>query len=325
MPLALRAAALVFAARAAFPQAPAAAPATPSFEVAAIKPAVLPTGPQLRSGQVHIGMRVNAARVDIGNFSLSDLVRVAFRVKAWQISGPSWMSSERFDIQATLPQGATEAQVPEMLQVLLAERFGLVSHRENKEHPVYALVVGKNGHKLKESPPDEPAAPASDAPSRVVTLGVGNDQVRVTGRPDSAGGLVLSGGQAGTTRVTMGPGGTLHLEASKMALSGLADMLSRFVDRPVIDMTGLKGTWQVALDLSMEDLRSMARSAGLRMAGAGPVAGPEGARQPADAASDPSGATIFSALGQAGLKLEPRKMPVETIVIDRLEKSPTEN
>ncbi len=116
-----------------------------------------------------------------------------------------------------------------------------------------------------------------------------------------------------------------------MTMEALADVLSRFLDRPVVDQTELKGNYQVALDLSMEDLRNVARKMGVASAGAGPATAaaptaPAGeASRPADAASDPSGGSIFSNVQQLGLKLEPRKAPVALIVVDKLEKTPTEN
>jgi uncharacterized protein (TIGR03435 family) len=292
---------------------------TATFEVASVKPAAPLDRSQILSGQMHVGMKIDAARVDIGFMSLAELIRVAYRVKPYQISGPDWMASERFDVLAKLPEGASREQVPEMLQALLAERFKLTVHRESKEHAVYALVVGKNGPKLKESPPDADAPAGGGAPAAADDA---NPQVRVSGRGENTQ-VSISGGQIGTAHMSMGPGGTMHLEAPKMNMAAFADTLSRFFDRPVVDLTELKGTYQVALDLSMEDLRNAARSAGLMGLGMG--GGRDGARPPSDAASDPGGLSIFAAVQQLGLKLEPRKAPLDLIVIDHLEKTPTEN
>ena len=286
---------------------------TATFEVASVKPAAPLDRSQILSGQMHVGMKIDAARVDIGSMSLADLIRVAYRVKPYQISGPDWMASERFDVLAKLPEGASSGQVPEMLQALLAERFKLTVHRESKEHAVYALVVGKSGPKLKESAPD------ADAPAETNDA---NPQVRVSGRGENTQ-VSISGGQIGTAHMSMGPGGTMHLESPKMNMAAFADTLSRFFDRPVVDLTELKGTYQVALDLSMEDLRNAARSFGVMAPGVG--GGRGGARSPADAASDPAGLSIFAAVQQLGLKLDPRKTPLDLIVIDHLEKTPTEN
>ncbi len=115
----------------------------------------------------------------------------------------------------------------------------------------------------------------------------------------------------------------MHLEMEKITMAKLAEALSRFVDRPVVDKTELKGNYQVALDLTMADLMSAARSAGMAMPGAAPVSGDAG-KLPSDAASDPSG-SIFKSVAQLGLKLEPRKAPVDRIVVDHIEKTPTEN
>ena len=291
-------------------------PPAPAFEVASVKPAAPLGRGQLLSGQTHIGMTIDAARVDIGSMSLADLIRVAYRVKPYQVSGPDWMASGRFDVLAKLPEGASREQVPEMLQALLAERFKLTVHRESKEQAVYALVVGKNGPKLKESPPDADAPAAPAAPDNV------NPQVRVTGRGENTS-VSITGGGIGTAHMSMGSNGTMRLEAPKMTMAALADSLSRFFDRPVVDLTELKGSYQVALDLSMGDLLNAARSAGFMAPGMG--GGRDGARPPADAASDPAGTSIFAAVQQLGLKLEPRKAPIDLVVVDRLEKNPTEN
>jgi uncharacterized protein (TIGR03435 family) len=306
---------LVLAAGAALGQMPTPGPA---FEVASVKPAAPLDASKVMSGQMHVGMRMDAARVDIGSMSLADLIRVAYRVKPYQVSGPDWMASERFDVLAKLPEGASREQVPEMLQALLAERFKLTVHRESKQDAVYALVVGKSGPKLKESAPDADA-PAGGAPIAGYDA---NPQVRVSGRGENTQ-VSISGGQIGTAHMSVGPSGTMHLEAPKITMAALADTLSRFFDRPVVDLTELKGNYQVAMDLSMEDLRNAARNFGVMAPGVG--GGRAGVGQPVDAASDPGGLSIFAAVQQLGLKLEPRKTPIDLIVIDHLEKSPTEN
>jgi uncharacterized protein (TIGR03435 family) len=301
---------------AAFAQTPATSPA---FEVASIKLAPPLNPADVAAGKLHVGVTIDGARIDIGFLSLADLIPVAFRVKRYQVSGPDWMGVQRFDIQATIPEGTSKEQVPEMLQALLRERFKLVAHRDTKDNPVYALVVGKNGPKLKESPPDADP-PAGDSDKGGATFGSGANQVRV--RNDSKG-MVVTGGRGGTMRMTMGPSGTMRMEASKMTMAALAEVLSPFMDRPVVDMTELKGNYQVAFDLAMDDLRKVAKTAGVAVPGAAPS--PESAGRPADSASDPSGGSIFQSVQQLGLKLDARKAPLEIVVIDHLEKNPTEN
>jgi uncharacterized protein (TIGR03435 family) len=319
-----------------FGQAPAAAPA---FEVASIK-AAAPLNPQLiMSGKMHMGVNIDAARVDIGNLSLMQLLCLAYKVKPYQVTGPDWMNTERFDVLAKFPDGATKDQLPDMLQALLAERFKLTLHRDSKEHAVYALVVGKNGPKLKESAPDADAPSADSGPPAGLPPGGpppggpgfgppgGSGQMRMN--PDGKG-VSVSGGPMGAVRVSMGQDGFMHMETAKATMAMFADMLSQFVDRPVVDMTELKGTYQVALDLSMDDMRNAAKAAGLNMGPGGmppPPPGGEPGRGPlaAAASSDPAPSAVFANVQQLGLKLEPRKTPVTTLVIDHAEKMPIEN
>jgi uncharacterized protein (TIGR03435 family) len=121
---------------------------------------------------------------------------------------------------------------------------------------------------------------------------------------------------------------SMKIEASQVTMGGFADMLSSLSQaaggRQVKDMTGLTGNYQVAISFSMADLMNMARAQGVAVpnlpaeAGAGAL--------PSDAASDPGGSsTLFRAVESMGLKLESRKAVVEQLVIDHVEKTPTEN
>jgi uncharacterized protein (TIGR03435 family) len=329
----------------------AARAAGPEFEVASIKAAAQPTPDLFRSGKIHLGMTVSETRVDIGGMPLTTLIQQAFRVKQFQVDAPSWAGESRWDILAKIPDGVSEQQVPEMLQALLADRFKLVVHRENKEEPVYALVVGKGGVKLKAAVP-EPAG--ADAPAASQTIGgfgfvpppgapPGGDGPGVGRGPDGGrgrgdgpgrgfggpggGSMTIASPQYGTIKISGSPQeGKIHLEASKVSMAGFADLLTGMTDRPVVDMTGLAGDYQVVLDLSPEALIGAGGPGGA--GGRGGFGGGRGggpAQGQTDAASDPSGNVVAASVEKLGLKLEARKAPVETIVVDHLEKTPTDN
>ena len=310
-------AALLVSAITAFAQAPL------TFEVASIKPAGPLNPAAIQSGKMRMGMKIDGAIVDIGSFSLTDLIRTAYEVKDYQISGPdlgSVMTAERFNIQATIPEGATEKQVPQMLQALLADRFKLVVHRETKDHSVYALVVAKGGPKLKEAEPEPAASETPEDPKKGETvMGQGSSQVRISGNMEGGKGVTVKGGPMGQMHMTMADG-RMRMEAERASMTVLAETLTRFMDRPVVDMTELKGNYHVLLDLSMDDLKNAAKAAGMGAM----MASAEGGK-PSGEASDPSGSSIFMSMQQMGLKLEARKAPLPVIVIDHVEKSPTEN
>ena len=124
--------------------------ASPAFEVATVKPAA-PLDMQKMAADVQagrtprIGMHIEADRADYIYVPLKQLIALAYKVKPYQVSGPSWMDSTRFDIDAKLPDGASKDDVPAMLQNLLQERFKLAVHRDSSEHKVLALVVAKGG------------------------------------------------------------------------------------------------------------------------------------------------------------------------------------
>ena len=294
---------------------------TPTFEVASVKPSEPITPAMVASGKLHAGMKIDGKRVDIGNFGLMQLICKAYDVKAYQVSGPSWLktvglSGQRFDIVANLPEGATKEQVPQMLQALLAERFKLVIHRESKDQAVYAMVIGKGGLKIEESQPPA-ASPDGAVPNPAVT---GSSSVSVS---QTKGGAVVSDGSGKQQKMTPSPDGkSMRFEIWGATLAELAEGLSPMVDHPIVDMTGLTGKYHVTLDISMQELMNIARAAGAAVPAA---EGGGDASKPAELASDPGGSSLFTTIQTLGLKLEPRKSPMSFIVVDTVEKMPTEN
>jgi|SRR5579863_46970 len=275
--------------------------AAPEFEVASIR-----TSAPITQG-VTAGVHVDGAQVSCLQLSLRDYIAAAYKVKDYQIQGPDWMASARFDVVAKLPSGAKQDQVPGMIGALLADRFQMKMHRESKEFPVYGLVVGKSGLKLKASPPDPPDQSTE----------AGKAAVNVGAKADNAG-----------TFIDMGKGsylliGSNRIEAKKVTMAALATVLARFTDRPVVDMTGsglpaALDKYDFTLEFSAEDFRAMMIRAAVT---AGVVMPPE-ALKLVDAAS---GDTMLTALDTIGLKLEPRRALLDVLVIDHMERAPSEN
>jgi uncharacterized protein (TIGR03435 family) len=308
---------LPLASLAAFAQPPAAPLA---FEVATIKPAEPITAAMVQAGKMHVGLNVDAARVDIGFMSLSDLIVTAYKVKPYQVEGPDWMKVQRFDVLATMPPGATKDDVPGMLQGLLKDRFKVEIHRDKKDHSVFALVVAKGGIKMKEAEPDIPAKDGEPAPlaKGEVQMGSGDNAVRMKQSSDGRSGVATSA-KTGPVKYSVSPEGMIHYEYGALDMNNLCDALSQFVGTPVLDMTDLKGKYQLALDFSMQDMMAVARRAGVDIPAGAPGTAPAGE------ASDPGSSSLFGAVQRLGLKLETRKAPVDLIVVDRAEKMPTEN
>jgi uncharacterized protein (TIGR03435 family) len=335
---------------------PGQSPAAPEFEVASIKPASPPTPETFRSGQFRAGTKITAGSADFEFVSLADLIPYAWRVKSFQVTGPASLRESHWNIVARLPQGASQDQVPEMLQSLLADRFHLAVHHEKRDQPVYELIVAKGGPKL------EPAD-ASDTPADAQTTGPGGPAGFLPpfggpppggapgrgpgdGPPNAGGGrgMVVSGGTAGSVRITPDPDCGMHLEFTSLTMSSFADTLTPFLDRPVLDATGLKGSYKASLKLPMEVMftmmQNMVRNSGLAPPPGGGPGGPGGrgggdqgpGRGPGGCdpgaafnGGDTSSAALFQAVQQLGLKLQARKAPFDTIVVDRVDKTPTEN
>jgi uncharacterized protein (TIGR03435 family) len=282
------------------------APAKPEFEVASIKPSPEPSGDgrmmRLLGGRGGPGTQ-EPTRYTAKYISIKSLLIAAFGVKGYQISGPDWLDSVRFDINARIPEGATKENFGPMLQHLLAERFGLAVHRETKQMPVYDLVIAKSGSKMKEhveieSPPDNEKAPV--LPSGRIKVEMGKD-----GLPA----YPVFGGKG--THTFMGRAGT-RMWASGETMSQFVRMLSDQLSKPVTDSTGLTGKYDFILSWRNENM-------------VGPMGPPM--PQSLDSTVDVEALpTLLAAVQeQLGLKLEPKKGNVDLVVIDHVEKVPTEN
>jgi len=318
-----------------------------SFDVASIKAAPPLDIAAIASGKLpHIGMSVDNDRVDIGGLPLLTLICLAYKVKPNEVAGnPAWMTggmnADRFDILAKMPEGANKDQVPEMLQALLAERFKLAIHREKRDTSVYALIVGKGGLKLKEAVPDPPApAPPAEAaaasspePSgtggaaaakpagdkREMSFGSGDGRVTMKQSDD---GVAIDSKATGKMRMMPSENG-MRMEFDSMTMETFAATLAQFAGSPVVDLTELKGKYKGSLELSRDAILAVARNQGLNVGintGASVATG-----LPGDTALDPSGGSIFTSVQQLGLKLEQRKLPADFVVIDHVERTPTEN
>jgi uncharacterized protein (TIGR03435 family) len=255
-----------------------------AFEVASIKPARPPVG-----GVIRVSTSDNPGGINYTNASLKILLMRAYDVQPHQISGPSWIESDRYlyDIIAKAPAGTPKEQFPAMLQTLLAERLKVVLHRETRQETAYALVVGKNTPKLKKSAEVPGGAP---------------------GRRGAIGFMATPTG--------------IHQEARRVTMAGFAHMLSINLGRPVADRTGIEGNFDITLDFSGEGLtENLRRSIAMAARNHPAKTLAEGGPAP-DSTPVPS---LFTAVEQLGLKLEPRKAPVEYIVVDKAEKVPTEN
>jgi uncharacterized protein (TIGR03435 family) len=117
-----------------------------------------------------------------------------------------------------------------------------------------------------------------------------------------------------------------HIDGKQMTMAGFVEILGQFASqigggtgRQIVDMTGLKGHYEVSLAIPFSDLMAMARNSGMDVPNL-PGAGGAGA------ATDPTGAgSMFTSVQALGLRLEPRKAAVDQVVVDHAEKVPTEN
>jgi uncharacterized protein (TIGR03435 family) len=182
---------------AAAPQPPTAVPNPPAFEVASVRPSA--------AGNRNSLMDNRNGRVRMENVTIQQIVEYAYSVRSYQVSGPDLLKADRYTIEAKAPSGTPDNLLPAMAQQLLDERFRMALRWETKEIPVYALIIGKDGPRLKES--------------------------------EEAGFGFVTGNRSGDENgyVPVKFRGNLSLFVS--GLSGIVG------DRPVVDRTGLTGRY----------------------------------------------------------------------------------
>jgi uncharacterized protein (TIGR03435 family) len=252
---------------------------THSFDVATIKP--FHPGPGTFMGIMNTpdGLRLSNA-----NLAMLVVYAYGLRTDNQVAGGPDWTKTERFDVQAKM--GAEDianlqklsfaegtARRAPMMQALLADRFKLQAHAETKQVPVYELVVAKGASKLQDTATDP------DPP-----LGKGED-----GKPSSG--------------IRWLKDTSLVQAYSMSSLAGFLSQPVAGVGRPVLDKTGLTGTYDFKLNWSVYSARPAMPSAAA-----------------ADPAQSDDSTSIFSALKELGLKLQPATGPIETIIIDHVER-----
>lgn len=263
----------------------------PSFEVASIRPS-----PDTPPAPGAAGVQITKERVHFAYLSLRDYLAMAYGVPVQRITAPDWIATTRFDISATFPGGTTQAQFPLLVQNLLRERFKLQAHLEKRESPVYALEVAPGGLKLARIPDEAP----TDAP------------LTITG----------SGGRDGVT-ADLGQGAYLEFkndkfEVRRVTMRILAETLGRFVDRPILDQTNLDGRYDIKFAVAQEDYMPML----IRSAVNAGVTLPPQAMTALDA---PAMGSVENGLKALGLVIAPRRSPLDVLVVDSIEKRPTEN
>jgi uncharacterized protein (TIGR03435 family) len=253
-------------------QAPAPAPAAPAFEVSSVKPNK-DGGPS--------SVRVTpGGMLSVTNNNLRNIIRNAWNITNDQIvGGPDWLDSERFDITAKASAPFKQDEARGMLQALLADRFGLATHMETRELPVYLLVLARKdgalGPQMKKADIDCAALFAS------VTAGGKMPERLPNGNLPC--GISVRGNQGLVT-------------GNGVAMDQLARNLVGGVGRIVVDRTGLPGYYDLNLTFAPESAPGA----------------------PLGTTSDSGAPSLFTAMQeQLGLKLEPGRAPISVLVIDR--------
>ena len=229
--------------------------------------------------------REGSGRLHQPAITMKNLLIEAFGVREFQIAGPGWIESDRFVIDAVMPSTTTREQLRVMMQNLLADRFKLAAHRELREQSVYVLTIAKNGPKL-QGVEKGATLPAPKGDE---------PEFDADGFPNP---IYFAKGRGGTTDFQIN--GRSRITGQQASMKDLTDALMRRLGRLVTDQTNLTGKYDLVLNFS-------------------------GVSLSASAADNPM-PDLFQALqSELGLELEARKGPVQTVVVDHLERIPTGN
>lgn len=260
----------------------------PEFEVASVRVSKESTAEPL--------VRIAPGRFNVENMPLRRLIFVAYRLRDFQISsGPSWINSQRYNIEAETNGHDGSDTMLLMLEGLLEDRFHLRYHHETRSGPVYLLTTAKRGSKMQA---------ASCVPFDPNNL-LKQSQLSAQERNRQCGGISRSAGALDGNGMSME-------DAAGPAFQSLAGQLSLVLDRPVINRTGLTGRFDVHLRWNGDQAM---------------IGSPSNADDPISPPNptDQTGPSIFTAVQeQLGLKLDAGKSPVDNFVIDHVEK-PNEN
>jgi uncharacterized protein (TIGR03435 family) len=258
----------------------------PKFEAADIHPSAKSLNAFPRSSQVRNG------RFEVKNATMVDLIRMAYGFDPDKVvGGPNWLELDRFDVAAKVPAVSTSETQKPMLQTLLEDRFKLVVRKETRPLPTHALTVGKKPQ-IKEAEGTEEAGCHPKTSSG--TSGPGGVMLTTM---DSTG---------KQTTIALGPGMTVQMICRNMTMEAFASSLrsmfgANLGSNPIRDETGLKGAFNFDLSYSMQMIGPMPNDTGERI-------------------------SISTALEkQLGLKLEERQVPTPVLVVESVNRKPSEN
>jgi len=260
------------------------------FEVASVKPSAGKYDNRGGPGTSDPGQIV------YGNWPLRSLIFQAYNVRVNELIAPEWMIDARFDLAAKLPARATFDDLRVMLQNLLSERFELKLHRETREMQAYGLTVGKNGAKMTSYPMELPEG-STDAFFPHPT-GMDKDGFFLFAPGATAG---MMGTRDGVTRILL----------VRKPMAELCDFLSRVLQTPVVNQTGLTARYDAHLKFAAESE---------------PPQSDDDDAVPVVPNAPELAPSLFRAIeNQLGLKLERKKLPVDFLVVDAARKTPIEN